>query len=107
VSEVEAPTQIAAGAGTVTVGKGFTVTVTFAVLLQPVVGAVPVTVYIAVAVGFAVTVAPVVVDKPVEGDQANVLEAMVELAVKFTEFPLQIAGVRGATDTIGLGLMVI
>ena len=107
MSEVEAPTQIAAGAGTVTVGKGFTVTVTFAVLLQPVVGAVPVTVYVVVEDGFAVTVAPVVVDKPVEGDQANVLEAILELAVKLTELPLQMAGAAGVTVTVGLGLMVI
>ena len=107
MSEVEAPTQIAAGAGTETVGKGFTVTVKFAVLLQPVVGAVPVTVYAVVVVGFAVTVAPVCGVKPVEGDQANVLEAMVELAVKLTELPLQMTGVAGTAVMIGLGLMVM
>ena len=105
---MEPPTQNAAVAGlTVTVGFGFTVTVTVAVLLQPVEGAVPVTVYVVVAVGFAVTVAPVLADNPVEGDQENVLEAIEELAVKLTELPLQMAGAVGVTDTVGLGLMVI
>jgi hypothetical protein len=107
VSEVEPPTQMASGVGTVTVGLGFTVTVTVAVLLHPVVGAVPVTVYVVVAVGFAETVAPVEADNPVEGDQANVLEAIEELAVKLTELPLQMAGAVGITVTVGLGLMVI
>jgi hypothetical protein len=32
---------------------------------------------------------------------------MVELAVKLTEAPAQIAGVRGATLTVGLGFTVI
>jgi hypothetical protein len=98
---------MAGGVGTVTVGLGFTVTVTVAVLLHPVVGAVPVTVYEVVAVGFATTVAPDDGVKPVEGDQANVLNAIEELAVKLTELPLQMAGARGATVTVGLGLMVI
>ncbi len=88
-------------------GLGFTVTVTVAVLLHPVVGAVPVTVYAVVAVGFATTVAPDDGVKPVVGDQANVLNAIEELAVKLTELPLQMAGARGATDTVGFGLMVI
>ena len=60
-----------------------------------------------VAVGFAITVAPVDGVKPVVGDQANVLEAIEELAVKLTELPLQMAGVRGTTVTVGLGLIVI
>jgi hypothetical protein len=55
--------DVARGAG----GKGFTVTVTCAVPVQPLV--VPVTVYVVVAVGFAVTVDPVVGDKPVAGLQ--------------------------------------
>ena len=59
-----------------------------------------------VAVGLAETVAPVDGVKPVEGDQVNVLNAIVELAVKLTELPLQMAGVVGVTDTVGLGLMV-
>jgi len=98
---------MASGVGTVTVGLGFTVTVTVAVLLHPVVGAVPVTVYAVVEVGFATTVAPVDGVKPVVGDQANVLEAIEEAAVKLTESPLQMAGVRGVTVTVGLGLMVM
>ena len=106
---MEPPTQNAAVAGiTVTVGFGFTVTVTVAVLLQPVVGAVPVTVYVVVAVGFAVTVAPVIADNPVEGDQANVLNGIVKIsAVKLTELPLQMAGVSGAIVTVGFGFTVI
>jgi hypothetical protein len=107
VSEVDVPIQIAAGVGTDTLGIGFTVTVTFAVLLHPVVGAVPVTVYSVVDVGLAVTVAPVLADNPVIGDQANVLDAIDELAVKLTELPLQMAGVVGVTNTVGLGLMVM
>ena len=107
VSEVEPPTQIAGGIGTVTVGLEFTVTETVAVLLQPVAGAVPVTVYVVVAVGFATTVAPVDGVKPVVGDQANVLNAIEELAVKLTELPLHMAGAVGVTVTVGLGLMVM
>jgi hypothetical protein len=60
-----------------------------------------------VEVGFATTVAPVDGVKPVVGDQANVLNAIEELAVKLTELPLQMAGARGATDTVGFGLMVM
>lgn len=88
-------------------GLGFTVTVTVAVLLHPVVGAVPVTVYAVVATGLAATLAPVKADNPVEGDQANVLETIEELAVKLTELPLQMAGASGAIVTIGLGLIVM
>ena len=53
-------------------GFGFTVTITWAVLLHPV-EFVPVTVYVVVTVGVAVTVAPVVGDNPVVGDQLYVL----------------------------------
>jgi hypothetical protein len=35
-----------------------------------------------------------------------VLEAIEELAVKLTELPLQMAGAKGATDTVGLGFIV-
>ena len=83
-----------------------TVTVTFAVLAQPVVGAVPVTVYVVVAVGLAETVAPEVEDSPVAGDHENVLEAMDELPVSETELPLQMDADNGATDTVGLGFIV-
>ena len=48
-----------------TVGIGFTVTVTLAVLLHP--ADVPVTVYVVVTVGFAVTGLPVVTSRPVDG----------------------------------------
>ena len=57
--------------------------------------------------GLAVTVAPLVLLKPVAGDQAKVLPAMVELAVKLTEAPAQIAGVNGAILMVGLGFTVI
>ena len=59
-----------------------------------------------VEVGLAETVAPEAGDRPVEGDQEKVLEAMDELAVSETELPLQIDGVKGAIDTVGLGLIV-
>jgi hypothetical protein len=52
----------------VTVGRGFTVTVTVVVLVQPA-ALTPVTVYVVVAVGEAVTAAPVVALNPVAGDQ--------------------------------------
>ena len=42
-----------------------------------------------VLVGFAVTLAPVVADKPVAGDQVNVVA--VPVAVRAVEEPLQIA----------------
>ncbi len=58
-------------------------------------------------VGFEATVAPVEGVKAVAGDQANVLNAMVELAVKLTELPLQIAGARGVTFMLGFGFIVI
>jgi hypothetical protein len=48
-------------------GVAFTVTVTLAVLTQPLLF-VPVTVYIIVVVGFAVTLAQVVQDNPIAGD---------------------------------------
>ena len=51
------PAQIVAGV-VVTVGKGFTVTTTVAVLVQPA-AEVPVTVYVVVAAGVTVVEAPV------------------------------------------------
>ena len=53
---------------TVIAGNGFTVTVTVAVLLQPI-EFVPVTVYVVVTAGVAVTFTPVVADNPVDGSQ--------------------------------------
>jgi hypothetical protein len=59
-----------------------------------------------VADGLAETVAPEAGESPVVGDHEKVLEAMDELAVSETELPLQIDGVKGTTDTDGLGLIV-
>jgi hypothetical protein len=50
-------------------GKGFTVTVTVAVSVQPVIFP-PTTLYVVVTVGLAVTVPPNVVLRPVAGDHA-------------------------------------
>ncbi len=62
------PAQIATLLPALTVGFGFTVIVTVAVLVQPVL-LVPVTVYVVVAVGLATGLAQVVQDNPVAGDQ--------------------------------------
>ena len=69
---------------TVTLGNGFTVTVTWAV--QP--PGVPVTVYVVVVAGDAVTVEPVVLLKPVEG--LHVYD-VAPVAVKVVDCPIQIA----------------
>ena len=61
------PVHMATPEPALTTGVVFTVTVTLALLLQPLV--VPVTVYVVVVDGFAVTLAPVVAESPVEGDQ--------------------------------------
>ena len=55
-------------AGAVTVGSGFTVTVTMVELTQPLIS-VPVTVYVLVELGLAVTIGPLLEDKPVAGLQ--------------------------------------
>jgi hypothetical protein len=61
------PAKMVADVGfTLTVGNGFTVTVTVEVLSHPA-PLVPVTRYVVVVAGFATTVAPVVEDKPVAG----------------------------------------
>jgi hypothetical protein len=67
VSGVDCPLQIAADV-TVTIGSGFTFTVTCVDAVHPLLS-VPVTVYVEVEVGFAVTVEPVVALSPVAGDQ--------------------------------------
>lgn len=98
VSDTLLPLQIVGADGvTLTVGKGFTVTVTFFVLTHPF-ASVPVTVYVVVDVGFAVTVAPVVGDKPVAG-----LHVYVDApdAVRETLAPIQIAGADGVTAIVG------
>ena len=80
----------------VTVGNGFTVTVTVAVLLHPAV--VPVTVYVVVAPGLAVTVAPVVADSPVAGDQ---LYVVAPVAVSVVAAPPAQIATFGDTPTVG------
>jgi hypothetical protein len=62
---VDAPEHIVGGADVVTVGLGFTVTITVVFPVQPLV--VPVTVYVLVTVGLAVTDVPVVALNPVPG----------------------------------------
>jgi len=64
---VELPEHIELDGVTVTVGVGFTVIVTVAVLLQAPV--VPVTVYVVVDAALLITLVPVVWFKPVAGDQ--------------------------------------
>ena len=87
-----APLHIAAGlADAVTVGNGFTVTLTVVVPVHPVV-LVPVTVYVVVALGVTVLLAPV----PNPPDQLYVLAP---LAVNTEVAPLHIAA--------GLALAVI
>jgi hypothetical protein len=98
VSVVLLPVHIEGAEGLiVTTGKGLTVTVTVAVLVQPA-ALVPVTVYVVVAVGDAVTVVPVVELKPVEGVQLYV-EA--PLAVRFVLCPVHIATGLGVMVTVG------
>src|SRR5204862_2798412 len=65
------PAQIATSGDTPTVGCGFTVTVTVAVLLHPAV--VPVTVYVVVAPGLDLTSVVYVADIAVAGDQLYVV----------------------------------
>ncbi len=60
--------HIALNAASVTVGNGFTVTVTGFEAEQPA-ALIPVTVYVVVVDGFASTLAPLVVFSPVPGDQ--------------------------------------
>ena len=59
--------------------------------------------YVVVAAGFAVTLAPVVALKPVAGDQVYVLAP---LAVSDVEFPSQMEGAEGETETAGEGFTV-
>jgi len=100
VSVVEVPAQIATSDPALIVGIGLTVTVTFAVLLQP--NEEPVNVYVVVRVGVAVTLAPVVADKPVAGDQLYVVPP---LPVSVVEVPAQIATSDPAL-IVGIGLTV-
>ena len=103
VSEVLLPEQMEGAFGlTVMVGKGFTVTVTVAVPVQPD-DVVPVTVYVVVTVGFAVTVAPVVELRFVAGDQTYVLAP---LAVNDVLFPIQMLGADGLTVMVALPFTV-
>jgi len=68
VSVAGCPLVIAGGGVTVTTGSGFTVTVTCAVAVQPLLS-VPVTVYVVVEDGFAVTLEPVEELRSVDGVQ--------------------------------------
>jgi len=100
VSVVDDPAQIATDDPALIVGIGLTVTVTFAVLLQP--KEEPVNAYVVVRVGVAVTLAPVVADKPVAGDQLYVVPP---LPVSVVEVPAQIATDDPAL-IVGIGLTV-
>jgi hypothetical protein len=64
---VDVPSHIVTLLLAVTFGRLFTVTVTVAVLLQPL-AFVPVTVYVVVVVGLATGLAQLLHDKPVDGD---------------------------------------
>jgi hypothetical protein len=90
------------GGFTVTVGKGFTVTVTVAVFVHPA-AVVPVTVYVVVTVGFAVTVAPVVELRLVAGAHEYVLAP---LAVSVVLLPEQMEGAFGLMVIVGKGFTV-
>ena len=96
------PTQIGGGVGTITTGRGFTVTVTCVDAVHPFIS-VPVIVYVVVEVGFAVTDEPVVALNPVAG-----LHVYVDAPLAFSVVvccPIQIAGGVG-TITIGRGFTV-
>ena len=91
----DCPAQIVAGETLIT-GGGFTVTVTCAVAVHPLL--VPVTVYVVVVAGVAVTDEPVVLLKPVGGD--HVYEVELPDAERLTLCPWQIE-VFGVTETVG------
>ena len=63
------PEQIVCVAASVTIGKGFTMTESEVLPIQPVEVMVPVMVYTVVIIGFAVTIDPIEALKPEEGDQ--------------------------------------
>jgi hypothetical protein len=93
------PLHIAAGlAVAVTVGNGFTVTLTVAVPVHPS-ALVPVTVYVVVALGVTVLLAPV----PNPPDQ---LYVFAPLAVNSELDPLHIAVGLADADTVGNGFTV-
>lgn len=99
VNGVLVPVQMVVD-GTLTIGNGFTVTVTVPVFTHPA-ALVPVIVYVVVAVGLAVTLAPVVALNPVAGDHAYV---DAPLAVSIALAPSQI--VAGAHAITGNGFTV-
>jgi len=100
VSVMFCPVQMLAFGVTVTTGKEFTVTVTCAVDVQPLMS--PVTVYVVVDVGLAVTEEPVDELKDDEGVQLYVL-APPAVSVMFC--PVQMAAF-GVTVTTGNGFTV-
>lgn len=103
VSVVEPPEHIVAGAAdVVTVGVVFTVIVTVAISLQPLV--VPVTVYVVVEAGLAVTDAVFVALKPVEGLQVYVVAPPAVNTVPVP--PVHIDEEVGVTVTVGGGFTV-
>jgi len=90
----------------VTVGFGFTLTVTVCVPVHPL-DVVPVTVYVIVDVALLVTVAPVVALKPVDGLHEYVPPAPAPLAVSDTEPPVQyVVGPPGVIVIVGSGFTV-
>ena len=110
VRGVDEPTQIATLEPALTVGRELTLTVTVALLIQPIAVIVPVTVYVVVAMGLAVTVPPVVADSPAPGDHAYVLPPV---AVSVVEDPAQMVTLdppltvgRGLTETITMALLL-
>ena len=88
---------------TVTVGIGFTVTLTVCVAIQPA-AEVPVTVYVCEAPGLAVTLGPVVPLRPVLGAQVYVLAPP---AFSVDEPPGHIEDGVAEAVTVGGGLIVI
>jgi len=97
VNVVELPVHMVdVGGAAVTVGNGFTVTVTVAWLLHPP-GSVPTTVYVCVLAGFAVTLVPVVALSPIFGAHVYVDAPP---AVNTVEPPEQI-DVEGETVVTG------
>lgn len=93
----EAPTDV------LIVGKGFTVIVRVAVLVQPL-ALVPVTVYVVVMVGVAVTVVAVVELRPVAGVQVYDTPPLAPIVV---DAPIHIAAEPTVVAMVGSAFTVI